>query len=357
VAGVAAMLVAIGLWFVPMILATSAGGELLDYRNEILFHQTVTRYAGAWHHHAPVYYYFVEIIPLFWLPLIGLVPWLWPRWRAAMRDRDTMTAVLLAWVVIVVLFFTASSGKRGLYVLPAVPALAMAAGPWLPELLRARGPRRLAFLLACVITAFAGLAAGYLGFDADRATQVVKSFDIEPVLPLTVIALCGALALAAFRLRDGWLAYAGVLGSVLVLTGYMVYPRMDAVRSGRAFTDRLEQASAGFSELALVGAKEQYLLELGRPTYNFGHARWREWQDEAADAAAWLARDPSRAVLMNRRSMELCFREATAVELGRANQQHWYLVTGKPDPACAASGDASSARLYTPPVVALNTEG
>ena len=177
VAGVAAMLVAIGLWFVPMIVATSAGGELLDYRNEILFHQTLTRYADAWHHHAPVYYYFVEIIPLFWLPLIALVPWLWPRWRAAFRDRDTMTAVLLAWVVIVVLFFTASSGKRGLYVLPAVPALAMAAGPWLPELLRARGPRRLAFVLACVLTGFAGLAAAYLGFDADRTAagrQVIR---------------------------------------------------------------------------------------------------------------------------------------------------------------------------------------
>ena len=49
--------------------------------------------------------------------------------------------MLLAWVVIVVLFFTLSTGKRGLYVLPAVPALAMAAAPWLPELLRARGPR------------------------------------------------------------------------------------------------------------------------------------------------------------------------------------------------------------------------
>jgi 4-amino-4-deoxy-L-arabinose transferase-like glycosyltransferase len=357
VAGVAAMLVAIGLWFVPMIVATSAGGELLDYRNEILFHQTLTRYADAWHHHAPVYYYFVEIIPLFWLPLIALVPWLWPRWRAAFRDRDTMTAVLLAWVVIVVLFFTASSGKRGLYVLPAVPALAMAAGPWLPELLRARGPRRLAFVLACALTGFAGLAAAYLGFDAARAAQVVKSFDIDPVLPLAVIAVCGALALALFRVRDGWLAYAGVLGSVLVLTGYVVYPRIDAVRSGRAFTDRVEQASAGVAELALVGAKEQYLLELDRPTFNFGHARWREWKEEAADAAAWLAQDSRRAVLMNRRTMELCFRGASAVDLGRANQQYWFLVSGRPDPACAASGDPSSARLYTPPVEALNTVG
>ena len=47
--------------------------------------------------------------------------------RAALRERDTLVAVLLAWVVIVVAFFSASSGKRGLYVLPAVPALAMAA--------------------------------------------------------------------------------------------------------------------------------------------------------------------------------------------------------------------------------------
>jgi 4-amino-4-deoxy-L-arabinose transferase-like glycosyltransferase len=268
-----------------------------------------------------------------------------------------MTAVLLAWVAIVVLFFTASSGKRGLYVLPAVPALAMAAGPWLPQLLRARGPRRFAFVLACLLTGFAGLAAAYLGFDAARTAEVVKSFGIEPVLPLTVIAVCGALALAVFRMRDGWLAYAGVLGSVLVLTGYVVYPRIDAVRSGRAFTDRVERASAAFAELALVGAKEQYLLELGRPTFNFGHARWREWKEEAADAAAWLAQDSRRAVLMNRRTMELCFRGTSAVELGRANQQYWFLVSGKPDPACAASGDPSSARLYTPPVEALNTVG
>ena len=46
---------------------------MLDYRNEILFHQTLTRYADAWHHHEPFYYYFVRIIPLFWLPLIALL--------------------------------------------------------------------------------------------------------------------------------------------------------------------------------------------------------------------------------------------------------------------------------------------
>jgi 4-amino-4-deoxy-L-arabinose transferase-like glycosyltransferase len=270
-----------------------------------------------------------------------------------------MTAVLLAWVVIVVLFFTASSGKRGLYVLPAVPALAMAAGPWLPELLRSRGPRRLAFVLACVLTGSAALAAAYLVFDAERAARISTSFGIEPVLPLAVISACGALALVVFRVRDGWLAYAGVLGSMLALAGYMVNPRLDAMRSGRTFVERLEVASAGVVELAMIGSKEQYLLQLRRPSFNFGHARWQEgeWQREAADAAAWLALGRSRAVLVDRRALDLCFVGAAATDLGRAHGKHWFLVSSRPDPACAESGDPSSARLHAPPVEALNTVG
>ena len=354
-AGLGTMLVAIGLWFVPMIVATSAGGELLAYRNEILFKQTVTRYADAWHHHAPVYYYFVEIIPIFWLPLVALVPWLWKRWRAAFSDRDTLVAVLLAWVAIVVIFFTASSGKRSLYVLPAVPAFAMAAGPWLPELLRARGTRRLAFVLACTLAAVAALAAVYLAVDGARAARIEAQFGIAPVLPLAVIAGCCAGVLAVFRERDGWLAYAGVLATILAFTGFVAYPGLDAVRSGRAFTQRVEQAAAGVQELALVGAKEQYLLELRRPSFNFGHARWRERESEAADAAAWLAEDPRRALVMDKRVRELCFKGATAVDLGKANRQHWFLVTGVPDAECAARGDKSRARLYSPPIASLNT--
>jgi 4-amino-4-deoxy-L-arabinose transferase-like glycosyltransferase len=349
------MLVAIGLWFLPMIVATSAGGDLLDYRNEILFHQTVTRYAEAWHHHAPIYFYFVEIIPIFWLPLIAITPWLWPRWREAFRNRDMLTALLLAWVVIVVLFFTASTGKRTLYILPAVPAFAMAAGPWLPELLRARGPRRVAFILACAIAAFAALAAAYLGFSPQKAEHVSEVYGIRPLSPLIVVAICAGISLAIFRVRDAWLAYAGVLGTVLVVTGLMVYPPIDAERSGREFMERVEQATARYPELALVGAKEQYLLQLRRSSFNFGHARWRERQGEAQDAAAWLAQDPRRALLMDERVRELCFKQAQAVDLGKANDQHWFLVTGEPDAGCAKAGDLSAARLYTPPDVSVNT--
>ncbi len=355
-AGVVAMLVAISLWFVPMMVATSAGGDLLAYRNEILFQQTVTRYADAWHHHEPFHYYFTQVIPVLWLPLIALVPWLWPRWRTALRERDTLTAVLLAWVALVLVFFTFSTGKRGVYVLPAVPALAMAAAPWLPELLRAKGTQRVAFGLGTAMVAFAALAAIYFAVDGKAAERIVRDFGIQPVLPLAIAAALGAIPLGLLRLRDGWLAYGGVLVAVLATVGFVVYPRIDSVRSGRALMERLEQASVDFPELGLASAKEQYLLELRRPSYNFGHARWREREVEAADAAAWLAERPGRALLVEKRAREACFSQAQAIDLGRANRQRWYLVSGTPDPDCVRRGNRGAARLYVPPNASLNTE-
>ena len=155
------------------------------------------------------------------------MPWLWPRWRRALRGRDTLTAVLLAWVLIVIAFFSASSGKRGVYVLPAVPALAMAAAPWLPELLRARGPRRVAFALATVVAVLSAGLAAYAALGGEGAERLLARTLIDPVAPLALLALCCGAMLAVFRFRDAWLAWLGVLASVLVVTGLLIYPRMD----------------------------------------------------------------------------------------------------------------------------------
>jgi len=348
-AGAGAMLLAIGLWFVPMLFATSVGGDLLAYRNEILFHQTVTRYADSWHHHEPPWYYVVKVIPLFWLPLIALLPWLVPRWAAALRGRDTWVAVLLAWVAVVLVFFSASSGKRTVYVLPALPALAMAAAPWLPELVRARGPRRLAFGLACALVFTAAAAAVYFAIEPDRAADIELQYGLSPLPSLAVLALVAAVPLLLFRVRDGWLAYAGVLAAILGAIGLLINPGIDEVRSARALLARVESASAGFGELGLVDAREQYLLQLRRPSVNFGHARWREWQQEAADAAAWLAAGPDRAVLVPAPAREECFAEAQFTELGRANRAQWFLVWGGADASCVARGDPSRALRYVPP--------
>ena len=80
---------------------------------------------NAWHHREPFWYFLVNVIP-------GcgcrsrLVPWLFRHWRNALRSFDLRIALLSSWIVLVVLFFSFSTGKRGVYVLPAVPAFALA---------------------------------------------------------------------------------------------------------------------------------------------------------------------------------------------------------------------------------------
>jgi uncharacterized protein (UPF0333 family) len=268
-----------------------------------------------------------------------------------------LLAVLLAWIVIVVAFFSVSTGKRGLYILPAVPAFAMAAAPWLPELFLARGPRRVAFGLAATLTAIAAAATAYFAVDAAAAERVMRLYAVRPVLPLAAATVGAAVALYVFRIRDGWLAYAAVLAVAIVTIGVGIEPRMDAERSGREFARRVEQASAPFAELGLVGPKDQHLLQIRRPSVNFGHARWKDWEPEADDAALWLADRPGRVLLVDHMTHEACFSRATVVaDLGRATRKTWFLVSGEPDADCVKRGDRSRVFYYTPPNVASRTE-
>jgi len=354
--GPVAMLAAIAIWFVPMWLATSGGGDLTDYRNELLFRQTVTRYAHPWHHREPPWYYLVSVIPLFWLPLIALVPWLWPRWRRAWAGRDTLTAVLLVWVLIVITFFSVSSGKRGIYVLPAVPALAMAAAPWLPELLRARGPRRVAFALATVVAVLSAGLAAYAALGGEGAERLLARTLIDPVPPMALLALCCGAMLAVFRFRDAWLAWLGVLASVLVVTGLLIYPRMDTTRSGQGFMRSLEKHAAGISEIGFVDLREQFALQSKRPIVYFGRGRFLDRKREADDAARWLPSLPGRALVIGAQAREMCFADLPAESLGVWHREEWFLVQGRPDPRCMARGRVSAARRYVPPKDALNTD-
>ena len=75
-------LVGIAVWLLPMLVATGGAveGDLLDYRNNILLKQTVTRYADAWGHLKPPWYLFTNAIPWLWLPVSFLLPWLVPAW-------------------------------------------------------------------------------------------------------------------------------------------------------------------------------------------------------------------------------------------------------------------------------------
>jgi hypothetical protein len=60
---------------------------------------------------------------------------------------------------------------------------------------------------------------------------------------------------------------------------------------------------------------------------------------------------PGRALLVTERARAECFGTASSVELGRANRETWFLVSGAADEACVARGDAGRAIHYSPPML------
>lgn len=345
------LLAAVSLWGAPMLLAAQDDPALMAYRDEILFKQTVNRYADAWHHHEPFWYFMVNVIPGLWLPLTLLAPWLWPRWRESVRKRDLRVLLPLAWVLLVVLFFSLSSGKRGVYVLPALPAFALACAPWLQELSQRKGPQRALFGVACGIAAI-GLAGGvYFLFDGARRAELIGKYAIDAVAPLFCIGAAAAVACAVTRRTRGFAAYGLVLLTTLLLVSVLVNPTINGARSGEEFMRKVEARTAHCSQAGIVAYKEQYLLYITRPLWNFGHARWREVEQEAADAAAWMAQDSQRVLIVDDRVRAMCFSKANAEPVDIANRQQWYVVSGMGDASCIARGKPSAAILYSPPTV------
>ncbi len=346
--GPLALSMAVSVWLAPMLLAAESTPELRAYRDEILFGQTVERYASAWHHREPFWYFILEVIPGLWLPFTALLPWLVPRWRDRLREKDLRVLLPLAWVAIVVLFFSFSTGKRGVYVLPALPALALATGPVLAHIAQRRGAQRLIFALACLI-AIVGLAGGaWLFFEPAQRQKLLDLHGIDGVVPLLSLGLATGLACALCRPHRGFLAWGLVVVATLVWVSFVVNPAINAVRSGAALMRRVEALTPPDRPLGLVGYREQYLLELRRPVTNFGHARWRDADQEAADAALWLSQDRDRVLLVDEYVLHACFPDVSPHELGLANREHWYLVEGAASPDCIARGRASATIRYDP---------
>ncbi len=347
--GPLAFVAATAVWLVPMLIAASADPAIAAYRDEILFRQTIDRYTDAWHHREPFWYFIVEVIPWLWLPLTALLPWLVPAWRRAWRAHDLRVALLTAWIVLVVLFFSASTGKRGVYVLPAVPALALVAAPYLREVAVRPVAQRVVFWIAASIATITALAIPYLLLNPERRTEVATTYGLDPLGPLLVLAAGLVLVCVLARPRRGFAAFAGAVTCALLVISFWINPAMNDARSGKDFMARVEQLAKPNAPLGFVSFKEQYLLQARRPVVHFGHARWREGEQETKDAARWLAESPDRQLIVHEISLRRCFAGAHRQSLGVANRREWYLVSGAVDPDCVRAGHPSLAHFYNPP--------
>lgn len=354
VAGAAAFLLPIALWLGPVLAIALAGGrpDHAEYLHNLLFTQTATRYTDAWHHHEP-WWYFGQVIALFWLPFSLALPWLARPWRQAWRERDARVWLPLAWVLLVLLFFSASPGKRDMYILPALPALALAAAPYLQDVLERAGFRRallvLTTLLAASLAAIGLLALlGEPGFE--RRFELVRGLAGEARWLWCMLAAAGGIGLLAaawFRVRRAHWAMAALLWSLWLGYGFVVHPVLDGENSSRDVMRQARALAGPATVLGLVDWKEQNLLQAIGPVAEFGFRAPPALQLQRAQV--WLAQDPARRRLLVQRSEALaCIAYETAPdarEVGRANRRSWWLLGPEALAACPPADRSAPVRV------------
>ncbi|HWQ09345.1 MAG TPA: hypothetical protein VN436_09565, partial [Holophaga sp.] len=224
-------------------------------------------------------------------------------------------------VLLVLVFFSISKGKRGVYITPATPALALLAAPSLPDLLVRRWPPRLMRLLAWVLSGlFLAVAAALMASPA-LAAKVAAVGPHPWLLPLSlgVTTACACLVL--------WKAPMTSVFAVLALVwfhyGLWGYPLLDGVRSSKLLMAQVAEHVPGRSPLLIVGFREQQLLQGGRPVEHYPYGMKETVQ--APLAADWLQQGQDRWVLGRAEFMHATFDTAKGIRLSAEGEDSWTL--------------------------------
>ena len=342
VLGPVAFLAPVAAWLAPLMQRGANSPEIAGYLDNLLFRQTITRYADPWHHFQPFWYFFVEVIPWAWFPLILLFPWLAARWMRRCKERDVSVALLLGWIILVLLFFSISPAKRGVYLLPAAPALALLAAPHLKELASrlscGRVLRAAALLLSLI---FSAGAAWLLFVDVERLTELLATYETgaAPVWTLFLAALAGAALVLFIPARQAAPMFAAFMLFCWQVWGWALQPQINTARSGGPIAARALNATPGGAPLGLAHWRAQQILHLDRPVVHF-QGGGLTGKEEMEQAAAWLAIGAERWLLVPAEHRQPCFQAGSGLRLGHAHRRDWVLLSSEDlSGACTTAAD------------------
>ena len=330
--GPLAMLAVVAAWLIPMVLYVNNLGteEALAYRNNILFKQTGERYADSWGHIQPWYYYLTSVIPSLWFPLPLLLLALIRPLSETARYRPIIP-VLLGWIALVIVFFSLSPGKRGVYLLPALPMLALILAP----LLSAQKPARwfppiltgLQFLLGVAL-----MAVGILAWtDHPKLVEKVADYSTDPDKLheagtfIFVIGLAWLITLFGFwRSRAIGRLFLAMMITWLLL-GTWGYRILEPLRTPRNVLAAAEQHIPAGGQLGMIDFREQFLLFSKRDFTHFSFFTGRE--QENRNAWLWMKETPDSYLLVADQIELPCFTKDGAIPVGTAHRDNYLLLS------------------------------
>lgn len=335
------MLTVVACWLVPMYLIVSHNGnpEYLAYRDNILFKQTGERYVDPWHHFKPWHYFISSVVPAFWLPLCVL---LLTQIKTVTRHikQDPRIAVLFGWVVLVIIFFSLSPAKRGVYILPALPMFCIALAAAWPGLTLNRASRWVlrAFLglIVTVLSVLAYLAATHHPKLVDKIDNYTQSFQLLDSLAIILAGLVLALALNGMVLwrKSLWVKYGSTVAIICIAVSWFVYPLAEPLRTPKNVM-LTAAAQVGSGELAILDLKEQHLLFSPIPLMHFSY--FTDNSEQFRNAWLWINEAPNRFIMAPDNMEFECFELQKGDPLGVAHREHWVLFSAEDTAhSCAA---------------------
>ncbi|GIU20713.1 glycosyl transferase [Shewanella sp. MBTL60-007] len=328
-AGPLAMLAVIACWLVPMVLIVQSQGtpELIQYQNNILFKQTGERYVNAWHHIKPWYYFLVSVVPVMWFPLPLLFIAHWQRVMAKVK-AEPVIAILLIWVVLVLVFFSISPGKRGVYILPALPMLALALSAIITGADTKRwfewGLTALLWLLGLVFTAAGVLALIHHPAIVKAMADYAADLTHMGYLLLTVGVIWFAILLT-LRHSQAMVRMGVSLALTWVVMGTWGYSILEPMRTPQALMANAAKAIGPDGQLGLVKFKEQFILFSPVDITHFSYLAPLEQQER--NAWQWMHEGDNRYILVGDHQKLSCFDFKNAKSMGVAHRDNWVILS------------------------------
>ena len=229
-------------WMVAATLGT--GGDYSVYG--ALREHFIDRSISGMHHKQPVWYY-LKVMPPYLLPWTGLVP---AGVLLAVRRRMTFDRFLLVAGFFVLIVFTISTEKRELYALPSLPAFALLTARGVGHVLgwgeeaATRISRRWVVVGQSILAVMLVLGAVALVANLGDHPQIPFAVIVAVALSLGAGGIVALGMLLRGRLLAGVLAPAAGFVGLYLMVALLIYPAMDPVKSARAFSLKLAEASA-----------------------------------------------------------------------------------------------------------------
>lgn len=237
---------------------------------EVLLHQNVERFVSAWNAAQPVWYYLWRF-PAGFSPWIVFLPWgVAQAFAADEKERRGAARFLVTWMAAILLFFSLSTGKRGVYIIPLYPAAAILVARLLARASGTAGsaadPARRR--LRAPLWIWAGVAL-LLAVALPVAARRHHAGIAPLAAGLGVLLAAGALAAAVLHARGrGAGAVAALIGSLLLITLVAtegLLPRVNRYENIRGFADRVRQnLQPGVPFATTEGKRDAWVFYTGR---------------------------------------------------------------------------------------------